>query len=390
MSSYYPPFGNGSAPSCQRCGRPLSPNEAQCNNCGYYNPNGFGQASSGPAWGNSSSQVPFGANPMGGAPWGQVTAQPPNSGLLPPPFYRPPSSQTAISSANAYPSNSIAAPPFAAPSFAPPPSPMNGVPLGGLNGYQPDQLLQKKARPKIGLIIAIAALLIVVVGGGLFAYISLTKTADSTSRTTHQVVATPTLVGTSLFADSFTNNKNGWDTSSKDGQFSVKIGSGSLIIEDDEHRLLWEPVPSTQRFSDFYITVDANLSKGSQGNGYGIYIRGSLDQNSELATYYRFELYGDGTFAIFKGAVDATGANKNNILVDYTTSSAILKQGQTNHIAINAKGSAMTFTVNGQVLAKVTDNTYTSGSIALFVSNFPNTPPGTQATFKNLAIYPVQ
>jgi len=266
---------------------------------------------------------------------------------------------------------------------------MNDVPLGGLNGYQPDQLLPKKAKPKIGLIIAIAALLIVVVGGGLFAYISLTKAADSPSRTPTQVVATPPPIGASLFADSFTNNKNGWDTSSKDGQFSVKIGSGSLIIEDDEHRLLWEPVPSTQRFSDFYITVDANLSKGSQDNGYGIYIRGSLDQN-ELATYYRFELYGDGTFAIFKGAVDATGANKNNILVDYTTSSAILKQGQTNHVAINAKGSAMTFTVNGRVLEKVTDNTYTSGSIALFVSNFPNTPPGAQATFKNLAIYPPQ
>src|SRR5207249_3858531 len=125
-------------------------------------------------------------------------------------------------------------------------------------------------------------------------------------------------------------------------------------------------------------------------NVYCIYNRGSLDHNDEISTYYRFDLYGDGTFAIFKWTVNVTGASKNSVLVDYTTSTAILKQGQTNHIAINAKGSTMTFTVNGQVLKIVTDNTYTSGAIALFTSNLPNTPPGAQTTFTNLVIYPPQ
>jgi hypothetical protein len=50
----------------------------------------------------------------------------------------------------------------------------------------------------------------------------------------------------------------------------------------------------------------------------------------------------------------------------------------------------MTFSVNGQVVKIVTDNTYTTGSIALFVSNLPNTTPGVQATFANLAVYPPQ
>jgi hypothetical protein len=76
--------------------------------------------------------------------------------------------------------------------------------------------------------------------------------------------------------------------------------------------------------------------------------------------------------------------------VDYTTSSAILKQGQVNHIAISAKGPTMSLIVNGQTLKTITDNTYASGSIALFVSNLPNTSPGAQATFSHFNIYPPQ
>jgi Domain of Unknown Function (DUF1080) len=386
MSSSYPPFGSGSAPSCRHCGQPLSPNEAQCSNCGYYNANGLRQSPSDPSWRNSSPQASFGATPMGGTPWAQVTAQPARNSPFASPFYSQPSSQTAMS--NGYPSNSFAQTPP-----APSPHPMGGLQPGGPNGYRPETFTQppkKKGRLKIGLIIAIVALLIVVVGGGLFAYFSLRDASNSTSQTTPHATSTPTPIGHPLFTDSFIDNKNGWDTSSKNGQFSVKIGGGSLAVEDDNHRLLWELVPSTQHFSDFYITVDANLSKGSQSNGYGIYIRGSLNQNNELATYYRFELYVDGSFAVFKGVVDASGAIKNDTLFDYTLNSAILKQGQTNHVAINAKGSTMTFTVNGQVLATVTDSTYPSGSIALFVSNFPTTPAGAQATFSNLAIYPAQ
>ncbi|GAC1653109.1 MAG: hypothetical protein NVS4B12_24800 [Ktedonobacteraceae bacterium] len=270
---------------------------------------------------------------------------------------------------------------------------MGGFPPASTHGYQPETFVQfpKKKRARVGLIITIVVLLLAIVGGGTFAYLYLKKAPGTTiSQTTPNAVATLAPTGNALFKDTFTDNKNGWDTSSKDGQFSVKIGGGSLLLEDDNHRLLWDAVPNNKPFSDFFLTVDASLSKGDQGNGYGIYIRGALNQNAEIATYYRFELYGDGTFAIFKGTVDAVGASKNNVLVDYTNSSAILKQGQVNHISVNAKGSTMIFTVNGQILKTVIDNTYTTGTIALFVSNLANTPPGAQATFANLSIYPPQ
>ncbi len=259
-----------------------------------------------------------------------------------------------------------------------------------MNDYQPALPAARKRKPKIGLIITAVVLLVLLVGGGLGGYYYVKHSGNATTQITPTMGPTPTPAGKALFSDTFANNNNGWDLTTKAGQFSVKVGGGSMVLEDDNNRLLWELVPGGKNFSDFYMTVDATLSKGTQSNGYGIYIRGASNQTIDIATYYRFELYGDGTFAIFKGSVDATGTSSSTALVNYTNSPIIQKQGKVNHIAINAKGSTMTFYINGQVIKIVTDNTYTTGSIALFVSNLQNTAPGAQATFANLAIYPPQ
>src|SRR5437764_109033 len=135
MSSSYPPFGSGPAPSCQHCGQLLSPNEAQCRNCGYYNANGFRQSPSGPSWCNLSSKASFVATPVGGTPWAQVTAQPASNSPFASPFYTQPSSQTAMS--NGYPLNSFAQTPP-----APSPHHMGGLQSGSLNAYSPETFTQ--------------------------------------------------------------------------------------------------------------------------------------------------------------------------------------------------------------------------------------------------------
>jgi len=173
------------------------------------------------------------------------------------------------------------------------------------------------------------------------------------------------------------------------GQYTVKVNGGSIVLEDDDHKLLSELIPGAKVYSNFKLAVDASLSKGDQNNGYGVYIRGALNQNSNLATYYRFELFGDGSYGIYKGILDANGNSQSNALVNPTSDPAIQKQGGINHLAIVANGPSMTFIVNGQTLSTITDNSYTGGSLALFVSNLPApTPAGAQATFSNLAVYP--
>lgn len=260
----------------------------------------------------------------------------------------------------------------------------------GMHGFMPDEFYQpqqKKRGPKVALIILIGILLLVVIGGGLTGLLYIKSQSQSApTATPTRIIVTPSV--TPLFRDSFANNNTKWYLASAPGDYSVSVGGGSMVLEDDHHRLLWEILPS-KTFTDFRLDVDATLTKGDPNNGYGVYIRGASSQDSDIGLYYRFELYGDGTFALFKGSTDANGNTQSSQVVKDTSNAAIQKEGQVNHITVIAKGSSMTFTVNGTTVYTYNDTSYKGGLVALFVSNLPISPPGAQARFANLAIFPV-
>ncbi len=396
MSSGYPPFGGPPAQRCLRCGTPLPPNVVTCVNCGTYNPvaQSGGTPDKGQAlWGESQPQTAYGGGQYSGPQWGQPPAFPQNNAYSAPPP-PPPSSlnnyygvpgQTQQSNFNNYNPALQQNAYFSAPSAT-----YEGYAPAALNGYAPagyNQSPQKRRGPGIGLIVGTILLLIILVGGAFAGY-----TFYQSRNQNSIVTATPTRVSTPsvtpLFSDPFADNKTGWDLTSTPGKFSVKVGSGSMILEDDDNKLLWEILPG-KNFTDFRLDVDATLSRGDPNNGYGVYIRGASGQDSDLGTYYRFELYGDGTYAIFKGSLDPTGHTQSNMVQSYTQHNAIVKAGNVNHITIVAKGPTMTLMVNGQTVYTYTDDNYKSGSVALFVSNLPKLTPGAQATFAHLAIFPV-
>ncbi len=193
-----------------------------------------------------------------------------------------------------------------------------------------------------------------------------------------------------LFADNFVADVSGWNLQSSRGNYAVSIKNNAMTMEVDKNKLLWELLPGETSYGDFLLTVNAVLSKGDQNNGYGVYIRGAANRDSDLATYYRFELYGDGSYAIFKGTADQNGKSVATKIVNYTLSPAIQKQGKTNHIVIIAKGPSMSFIVNDHLLKTFSDQSYASGSVALFASNLPEAQPGIQVQFSRFALYPVQ
>ncbi len=211
------------------------------------------------------------------------------------------------------------------------------------------------------------------------------------SRAPHpKVIAYALPKGPPLFADSFSSDAYGWNLQSSPGNYTVTLGNGVLGLQVEKHNLLWELLPGERTFNNFTLTVQAVLSQGDQNNGYGVYIRGTSDQETDLATYYRFELYGDGSYAIFKGTSDSGGNSIATKMVDYTLNPAIRKRGKVNQIMIIAKGAALSFVVNGQLLKSITDTSFSSGSIALFVSNLPQAKPGAQAQFSQFALYPFE
>ncbi len=233
----------------------------------------------------------------------------------------------------------------------------------------------------------ILVVLLVLAGSGYLGFIKLMP-QDKATQTNAPKIISYQPKSTPLFSDGFTNNIYGWNLQSDQTTFVTTIGAEKLTLECNSNKLLWELVPGNRMYTNFQVAFDATLSKGDQNNGYGVYIRGSSNGNSDLASYYRFELYGDGSYAVFKGTPDATGKTVDTKLVNYTGSSLINKRGTLNHVLIIANGSKLTFMVNGKTLKTFTDTSYTEGTIALFVSNLPEATPGAAAQFANFAIYP--
>lgn len=412
MSWAYPPADSQIMRRCLRCGTPLPPDGTICVNCGMYNAfpqNGWGrnqgqfrthsqqqpqptsqeqqqwaaqgqhiQAPSGPLGGNSG--MPAAASQGQSIGWNQApaTGSQPSQQAWPAQTIQPLAQYQSFPLQPAH--NSFVQGTSGADGYYQ----VSQVPwLGGSSDYFPAQ--EEQEGLPVGRIVLFALLALLIIGGGLAGifYLNGQKQGSTTASPTF-VITTPTTKP--LFSDTFMNDKAGWPLSSVPGVSFERVGGGLMTIEDDNNRLQWEILPG-KTFADFRLDIDATLTKGDPSNAYGVYIRGSSTANSPLGTYYRLELYGDGTFAAFKGALDSNG-NTIDEKITYQANAAILTEGHTNHITIIAKGSAMTFMVNGVTIEKYSDTAYRGGLIALFVSNLPGLPKGAQATFAKLAIFP--
>jgi len=348
MSSMYPPHGGQTIQSCMRCGLPLLPDVPVCRNCGWYNalpPQQF--ANSVPVMQGQNQQAGYNQPGM---------------------YYAPP----------AAPGNTFHP---ATNGFAP------GNYYQQLQPPQLSQLPEKRGPNVAAILLVIIAILLLIGGGSIAGYFFLLKNQGQNTVTVTPTVAIVTPSIKPLFSDDFQNNVNKWNLSGSPGQYSVSLGGGQMVLEDDHNKLLWEIVPG-QTFADFRLDVDAKLTKGDKTNGYGIFIRGIATQGLDIGLYYRFELYGDGTFALYKGTLDNPGGASltNN---EYIPNAAIQSEGATNHITIIARGSSMEFRVNNVSVYTLNDSAYKGGEVALFVSNLPKNPPGAQAIFTHLAIFPV-
>ncbi|GHO42472.1 hypothetical protein KSX_06350 [Ktedonospora formicarum] len=260
---------------------------------------------------------------------------------------------------------------------------------------------EQKKRPRWGVIVGVILLLIVLVGASVGGVIYFTRgdnnaanQGNTPATTTLKPLPTPT--SKPLFSDTFANNNNGWRLEKDEkGAFAVSLGKNALTLADNDNKILWEMLPNTKRYGDFQLFVNTTLTKGDANNGgggYGVYVRSASTQSGDLSTYYRFELYGDGSYSIFKGQSDPANGKvlAPKEIVANTQHPAIQTMGKQNQLVIKAKGPNITFIVNGQTIKSISDSSYLSGSIALFVSNLPNTKPGAEAQFSNLGIYPAE
>ena len=203
----------------------------------------------------------------------------------------------------------------------------------------------------------------------------VTITMDS-DKTVYAYFTTPTPTLTVLLSDDFSDPSSGWDTYS-DEEGSAFYQDGWLHLRDEKYTEFGEDSYAHQYFTDFILEVETKLVDGSDYNWHTVAVRCAEEGNG-----YWFGVGADGTYTIVRFVDYVVDA----YLKDSTRSIHILKgKGVTNSIHIECIGSNLSLSVNGHLLAEVTDNTYAGGDIALGADS-AGSSDFTEVAFDNIVV----
>lgn len=185
-----------------------------------------------------------------------------------------------------------------------------------------------------------------------------------------------------LFSDTFLDNKKGWYTGTVAG-YTRKVEAGALILADTSHTVLTESLPVNDTFDNVTLTATFTLVNADANDSAGLYVRG----DSNLDHDYRFEVFGNNTYAISKEYLDNTNTQQVISLTGPLHSSYLHPLGQENTLTVMTKGPTLVLLINGSVANSFNDVDYKRGQIALFVAN-GTTSDGVTASFSSISVYP--
>ena len=239
---------------------------------------------------------------------------------------------------------------------------------------------------RIGIIIGVAALVLLLIGGSAFALLRLgsrnspaiatptvnaTATAHANATATAAVEDPYTHSGTLFFTDSLSDNSkgHGWDENS-----NCAFNNGT-----------YHAIAPNVNFSDYCLAQNTNLGnfvfevqmKILKGDAGGVVFRAeSVNPSNQL---YAFSIGQDGSYYLhLQNASGYPILTKGN--------NPAINQGlnATNLIAVVAQGSTITLYVNHQPIDKVTDSTYNHGWIGTFVVPYTQQ---TEVAFSNARVW---
>ena len=181
-----------------------------------------------------------------------------------------------------------------------------------------------------------------------------------------------------LFFDDFSGDPScGWSVYDDLGG-SVTVANGVLQVSSKEKEQFWWTNPGRD-FSDVEISVATEQTSGPDDNAYGVICRYQSPEN-----FYMFLISGDGYYTIGKFQ---TGSNQIIYLTEdgeYQFSDVINRGAAPNDIRASCVGNELSLTVNGILLATVTDPTFVKGDVGVGVTTFQ---PGTAVIeFDNLRV----
>ena len=176
--------------------------------------------------------------------------------------------------------------------------------------------------------------------------------------------------GDTLFYDDFTNLASGWDRfTSAEGTMDYD-GSGYRFLVNALQTNFWSTPGKS--FRDVRMDVDVAKLSGPDENRIGLLCRFTE------GNYYFFMVSSDGYYTIGKyigGNAIQLGQSEMQFNESIHTGLAV------NHLRADCFGSALTFYINGNLVAQAQDGDLAEGDIGLLVGTFAQ--PGVDIIFDN-------
>jgi hypothetical protein len=178
-----------------------------------------------------------------------------------------------------------------------------------------------------------------------------------------------------LYQDDFSKTSSGWPSQSSGGSsMDYSNGGYRIYVANASSDLIANPGQSLP--ADVVIEVDAT-NAGIDNNDFGVVCR-----LQDLNNFYFFQVASDGYAVI--------GKYENNAM-NYLSSegmaqvSGVNSGASTNQIKAVCQGNQLSLYVNGNLVAQVTDSTFTSGGdVGLMAGTFD--AGGVDITFDNLVV----
>ena len=181
--------------------------------------------------------------------------------------------------------------------------------------------------------------------------------------------------GSVLFQDNFSEPESGWKGTfdSEDGFVGYFDGTYRFLVSKPE-RMVWSG-PDLD-LSDARIEVDALKRSGPEDDDFGMVCRAKDEAN-----FYFFVISSDGYYGIGKtvrGVQSLIGAQG-------MLPSEKIRQGiMVNHLRVDCMKNELAFYVNGVLLARVQDGSFSAGGAGLLAGTFDQ--PGNEVLFDNFSV----
>ncbi len=166
-----------------------------------------------------------------------------------------------------------------------------------------------------------------------------------------------TAEGEIYYQDDYSDTSSGWYVGS-DSTGSYSYSNGEYIMEVyNTNRIHWASYGD--EFQDIIITVDARPHQSTGDGGFGLICRYSDSDN-----FYGMEVSEDGYYSIWR-------RDKGEyIFLSYWQYSDLIPQFKRMKVTSSCIGNTLSLAVNDTLLAEVTDSTFQSGDVAMFVETY--------------------